>query len=71
MRTREWQRRLRDEAAHLPDCPTLDELDALESFDLVMKECLRLVPPVPVLARRSVKETECSASASPPTSRSR
>ena len=53
-----WRSRLRDEAAHLPDCPTLDELDALESFDLVMKECLRLVPPVPVLARRSVKETE-------------
>ena len=23
-----------------------------------MKECLRLVPPVPVLSRRSVKETE-------------
>ena len=41
-----------------PTRPSLDELDALESFDLVMKECLRLVPPVPVLARRSVKETE-------------
>jgi cytochrome P450 len=54
----QWRARLRDEAAHLSDCPTLDELDALESFDLVLKECLRLVPPVPVLARRSVKETE-------------
>ncbi|MET0840088.1 MAG: cytochrome P450 [Marmoricola sp.] len=54
----QWRARLRDEAAHLPDSPTLDELDTLESFDLVMKECLRLVPPVPVLARRSVKETE-------------
>jgi cytochrome P450 len=54
----EWRRRLREEAAGLPDCPTLDQLDGLESFDLVMKECLRLVPPVPVLARRTVKETE-------------
>ena len=54
----EWRDRLREEAAHLPDSPTLDQLDQLESFDLVMKECLRLVPPVPVLARRSVKETE-------------
>ena len=54
----QWRARLRDDAAHLPDSPGLDELEALESFDLVMKECLRLVPPVPVLARRSVKETE-------------
>jgi cytochrome P450 len=54
----QWRARLRDEAAHLPDSPTLEDLDALESFDLVMKECLRLVPPVPVLARRSVKDTE-------------
>ena len=54
----QWRARLRNDAAHLSDCPTLDELDELESFDLVMKECLRLVPPVPVLARRSVKETE-------------
>ena len=54
----EWQQRLRDDAAGLPDCPDLDELDALESFDLVMKECLRLLPPVPVVARRTVKDTE-------------
>ena len=54
----EWQQRLRDEAAHLPDCPDLDQLDELESFDLVMKECLRLLPPVPVVARRTVTATE-------------
>lgn len=54
----EWQDRLRAEAADLPECPTLDQLDTLESFDLVMKECLRLLPPVPVVARRTVKETE-------------
>jgi cytochrome P450 len=53
-----WQQRLREEAAHLGDDPTLAELDGLTSFDLVIKECLRLLPPVPVLARRTVKETE-------------
>ena len=53
----EWQQRLRDEAAHLGDNPTLAELNALTSFDLVMKECLRLVAPVPVLARKTVKDT--------------
>jgi cytochrome P450 len=54
----QWRARLRGDASHLPDSPTLDELDGLESFDMVMKECLRLVPPVPVVARRTVKETE-------------
>ncbi|MET0839052.1 MAG: cytochrome P450 [Marmoricola sp.] len=53
-----WRAQLREDAAHLPDSPSLADLDSLESFDLVMKECLRLVPPVPVLARRSVKESE-------------
>jgi cytochrome P450 len=54
----EWQQRLREQAASLPDAPTLDQLDSLTDVDLVMKECLRLLPPVPVLARQAVKETE-------------
>lgn len=54
----EWQERLRAEAAGLGEHPTLDELDRLVGFDLVMKEVLRLLPPVPVLARRTVKDTE-------------
>ncbi len=54
----EWQQRCRDEALALPDNPTLAELDALIAIDLVMKESLRLVPPVPVLARKTVKDTE-------------
>jgi cytochrome P450 len=54
----EWQQRLREEAASLPEHPTLDQLDQLTDFDLVMKECLRLLPPVPVLARQTVHETE-------------
>ncbi|MEO6604240.1 MAG: cytochrome P450 [Aeromicrobium sp.] len=54
----EWQERCRAEVMALPENPTLADLDGLESLDLVMKECLRLVPPVPVLARKTVKETE-------------
>ncbi len=54
----EWQQRCRDEVMALPDNPTLADLDTLTSIDLVMKESLRLVPPVPVVARKTVKETE-------------
>lgn len=54
----EWQQRCRDEAMALPEHPTMTELDSMTSIDLVMKESLRLVPPVPVLARKTVKETE-------------
>jgi cytochrome P450 len=54
----EWQERLRDESLALGR-PVLefDDLDALPSADLVMKEALRLLPPVPALPRRVVKDT--------------
>jgi cytochrome P450 len=54
----EWQERCRLESQALPERPTLAELESLSSLDLVMKESLRLVPPVPVVARRTVKPTE-------------
>lgn len=54
----EWQERCRAESDALPEDPDLAQLESLASLDLVMKECLRLVPPVPVLARRTVRETE-------------
>ena len=54
----EWQERCRAEAMTVPEHPTLEEIDSLTSIDLVMKECLRLVPPVPGLARQTVKDTE-------------
>lgn len=54
----QWQERCRHEALALPENPSLAELDSATSLDLVMKECLRLVPPVPVLARKTVKDTE-------------
>ena len=54
----EWQERCRRESLALGDAPTLDELDGLVSLDLVMRECLRLRAPVPVVVRRTVKDTE-------------
>jgi cytochrome P450 len=53
-----WQERIRDEILAL-DVETLgyEDLDRLPSIDLVMKEALRLVAPVPTLARRTVAET--------------
>ncbi|MGA8988451.1 cytochrome P450 [Aeromicrobium sp.] len=54
----EWQQRCRDEAMSLPEHPSMADLDGLTAIDLVLKESLRLVPPVPVLARKTVKDTE-------------
>ncbi|MDF1705683.1 MAG: cytochrome P450 [Aeromicrobium sp.] len=54
----DWQDRCREESMMLPAHPDFDTLGRLTSLDLVMKESLRLVPPVPVLARRTVKDTE-------------
>jgi len=54
----EWQQRCRDEALALPEHPSMAELDEMTSIEMVMKESLRLVPPVPVVARKTVKETE-------------
>lgn len=52
-----WRERCRAESLALGEAPTLAELDSLVSLDLVMKECLRLRAPVPVVVRRTVKET--------------
>lgn len=54
----EWQERLREESLALGK-PVLDfdDLDRLTGIDLVMKESLRLVPPVPGLPRHTVKDT--------------
>ncbi|KAJ1682996.1 hypothetical protein LUZ63_021776 [Rhynchospora breviuscula] len=54
----EWQQRCREEALALGPRPGLDELDTMTSVDLVMRESLRLQPPVPVVVRRAVKDTE-------------
>lgn len=59
----EWQQRVRAEVldmdARLGDgVPTIADLETLRDLDLVVRESLRLMPPVPGLSRRAVRETE-------------
>ncbi|MGO4254961.1 cytochrome P450 [Marmoricola sp. RAF53] len=53
----DWQQRCRAEALALGPAPGAAELDTLVSLDLVLREALRLRAPVPVLVRRTVKDT--------------
>jgi cytochrome P450 len=53
----QWQERCRAEALALGPEPTLAELEGLQAVDRVMKEALRLRAPVPILVRKTVKET--------------
>ena len=54
----DWQERCRDEAAGIGDRPlNIDDLDGLESFELAVNECLRLVTPLPFNVRRAVRDT--------------
>ncbi len=54
----EWQERARAESMGLPDGPlSTSELDRLTTVDMVVRESLRLVTPVPSLARRTVRDT--------------
>ncbi|QKW34414.1 cytochrome P450 [Actinomadura sp. NAK00032] len=54
----EWQERLREESLGLGKAqPAYADLDALTGIDMVMKESLRLLPPVPALPRKVVKDT--------------
>jgi cytochrome P450 len=55
----DWQERARAESLALgDDLPDIEALDGLETLDLVMKEALRLVAPVPSMARKTTKDTE-------------
>ena len=56
----QWQDRLREEGDRLiGDAPLdIDTLDKLETFDLVIKEALRMVTPLPFNVRRAVRDTE-------------
>jgi cytochrome P450 len=55
----EWQERCRAESLAV-GTPTVayQHLDRLNSLDLVMRECMRLVTAVPGLARKTVHDTE-------------
>ena len=55
----QWQDKLREEGDRLiGDGPAdIDALDKLETFDLVIKESLRMVTPLPFNVRRAVRDT--------------
>lgn len=54
----QWRDRLRTEVQTLPETISYDDLALMPLCDLVMKEAIRLRPPVPVLPRTAVKDTE-------------
>ncbi len=55
----EWQARAREESLALGTAqPTIEQLDSLTTLDLVFKEAMRLVAPVPALVRRTTEDTE-------------
>jgi cytochrome P450 len=54
-----WQERLRQESLVLGSDPlSFEDIDRLEGISLVMKETLRLCPPVPILPRRAISDCE-------------
>ncbi|MFQ6392772.1 cytochrome P450 [Nocardia sp. KC 131] len=58
-----WQQRVRAEVLAIDAetagaAPTIADLDWMHDLDLVIKESLRLIPPVPGLVRRAVRDTE-------------
>src|SRR5882757_2587738 len=54
----EWQERARVRALSLPAELAYEHLGEMTELDWVMKESLRLNPPVPWLARQAIKDTE-------------
>ena len=55
----EWQEKVRAESLALGDAPPdMAALDTLGTLDLVIKESMRLVTPVPSLVRRTVRDTD-------------
>jgi cytochrome P450 len=55
----EWQAKVRAESIAMGDEPlTVEALSSLPTLDLVLKESMRLVAPVPWMVRKTVKDTE-------------
>jgi cytochrome P450 len=55
----EWQERLREESRQLgSERLSFDDLDRLTGMTLVMKETLRVCPPVPIIPRLAVNDCE-------------
>jgi len=58
-RNPDWQERLREEIMSLdPAVPLTDQLDRLVLTDYAFKEALRMMPPVPSLPRRALRDFE-------------
>ncbi|MEG8016457.1 cytochrome P450 [Sphingomonas sp. LR55] len=56
-RNPEWQERLREEVVALdPDVPLTEQLDRLVLTEYAFKESLRMMPPVPSIPRRALKD---------------
>ncbi|MDV7246595.1 MULTISPECIES: cytochrome P450 [Rhodococcus] len=54
-----WQQQARDESDALgDDLPDIDALEGLQTLDLIIKETLRLVAPVPIVMRKTVADTD-------------
>ncbi|PWN04434.1 cytochrome P450 [Nocardioides silvaticus] len=54
----DWQEQAREESFALgTDRPTIEQLESLATLDLVFKEAMRLVAPVPALVRRTTADT--------------
>ncbi|WP_220793211.1 cytochrome P450 [Nocardioides stalactiti] len=54
----EWQDKARAESLALGTAtPTIEELDSLSTLEVVFKEAMRLVAPVPALVRRTTADT--------------
>ena len=55
----QWQERARQESLALGDAlPDLRALEQLDTLDLVVKEALRLLAPVPLVMRKTVTDTD-------------
>jgi cytochrome P450 len=55
----EWQERVRDESERLGDGPLdIEALEKLETLDLVMNESLRLVTPLHLNVRQTIRDTD-------------
>ncbi|GED99859.1 cytochrome P450 [Gordonia spumicola] len=54
----EWQQKAREESLALGEHLTYDDLSSMTTIDLIMRESLRMCPPVPAQPRMAIEDTE-------------
>ncbi|MCF8570231.1 cytochrome P450 [Gordonia sp. HY002] len=54
----EWQQRAREQSLELDDSLAYDDLAGMDVLDVVMRESLRLCPPVPAQPRMAIDDTQ-------------